>query len=100
MSTCRHIEALYDAALPQPSPGCVECLAIGGTWVHLRRCQSCGHIGCCSQSVGRHSQAHFRETGHPVMRSHEGREQWAWCYADSIEYEPAEDWDREGAELA
>ena len=24
--------------------GCVECLAIGGWWLHLRRCAECGHI--------------------------------------------------------
>ena len=34
-------------ALAKPSgTGCVECLATGSWWLHLRRCAECGHIGC------------------------------------------------------
>ena len=25
---------------------CPECVAMGGRWVHLRLCLSCGHVGC------------------------------------------------------
>lgn len=52
------------------------------SWVHLRMCQSCGHIGCCDQSPGRHATTHFHETGHPVARSAERGEVWSWCYVD------------------
>src|SRR3981081_749315 len=99
MPSCRHLDALADARVQPSAVGCEECLRTDGAWVHLRRCQTCGHIGCCDQSVGRHASAHFRETGHPVARSHEGREEWSWCYLDKVEYDPAEDWDREGADL-
>lgn len=99
MSSCRHLDQLYDAVVEPSAPGCEECLAMGGEWVHLRRCQTCGHIGCCDQSVGRHATAHYRATRHPVIRSHEPHEDWGWCYTDSVEYDPAEDWDREGADL-
>ena len=99
MPTCRHLDVLAGATVTPSAPGCEECLATGGTWVHLRRCQTCGHIGCCDQSIGRHARAHFRETGHPVIRSAQGREDWSHCYVDSAEYDPAEDWDREGADL-
>ena len=40
-------------AVPQ---GCEECLRIGSPWVHLRLCLTCGHVGCCDQSPGRHSR--------------------------------------------
>jgi uncharacterized UBP type Zn finger protein len=99
MPTCHHLDRLYDAAPPSEAAGCEECLLTGGTWVHLRRCQTCGHVGCCDQSVGRHASRHFHESKHPVARSAQGREQWAWCYVDKIEYDPDEDWDREGASL-
>jgi hypothetical protein len=37
--------------------GCAECLRIGGQWVHLRMCQSCGKVGC---------------------------EDWSWCMIDEV----------------
>ena len=60
----------------EPSgPGCVECLADGGRWVHLRRCATCGHVGCCDSSPARHASAHAGGTGHaivPVLRTGRG----------------------------
>jgi hypothetical protein len=51
-------------------------------WVHLRMCQSCGHIGCCDQSQGKHATAHHEQSGHPIARSAEPGEDWSWCYVD------------------
>lgn len=61
-------------------PGCAECTAAGGWWVHLRRCASCGHVGCCDSSPAQHASAHFAATGHPVVRSYEPGESWFWDY--------------------
>jgi uncharacterized UBP type Zn finger protein len=81
---CDHLEGLRTRKRPvRPGTlGCAECLAAGGTWVHLRLCLSCGHVGCCDDSPNRHATRHFRDTGHPVVRSFEPGETWAWCYAD------------------
>jgi uncharacterized UBP type Zn finger protein len=68
--------------LPQPIAGCEECLATGGSWVHLRMCLACGHIGCCDNSPGRHATGHNLLTGHPLIRSAEPGEDWSWCYVD------------------
>ena len=99
MPTCRHLDQLSDLPIRPAASGCQECLAAGQTWVHLRRCQSCGHVGCCDMSAGKHARGHFQATRHPVIRSQEGREDWSWCFVDAVEYDPAEDWDREGADL-
>lgn len=64
--------------------GCHECLQIGGTWVHLRMCLQCGHVGCCDQSPNKHATAHFNETGHQSVQSVEPGEDWRWCYVDHI----------------
>ena len=77
MATCTHFDPSADPALePRPSgTGCVECLATGGHWVHLRRCLECGHIGCCDNSPGRHATAHYHGDGappHPVVRTGRG----------------------------
>jgi len=32
--------------------------------------------------------AHFRRTGHPIMRSFEPGEDWAWCYVDNVALDP------------
>jgi CPA2 family monovalent cation:H+ antiporter-2 len=64
------------------TPGCEECLKLGDRWVHLRVCMSCGHVGCCDDSRHKHATAHFHGTGHPIIRSLEQNEGWAYCYED------------------
>jgi uncharacterized UBP type Zn finger protein len=83
--SCSHLDTITDAA-PSGS-GCVECLAIGQQWVHLRRCTVCGHVGCCDSSIGKHATKHFRATQHPVVQSFQPDESWYWCYADEVMFE-------------
>jgi uncharacterized UBP type Zn finger protein len=64
--------------------GCEECLATGDTWVHLRLCRTCGHVGCCDDSKNKHATKHFRKTRHPIVRSLEPGEDWSWCYIDEL----------------
>jgi Zn-finger in ubiquitin-hydrolases and other protein len=86
MPTCEHVEEVQVLDLPEPVAGCEECLAEGGRWVHLRMCQSCGHVGCCDSSPGRHATAHHHATGHPIIRSAEPGEDWGWCYVDEVSF--------------
>jgi uncharacterized UBP type Zn finger protein len=83
-SGCEHLEAAArrTKGVTPSGPGCAECLTNGSSWVHLRLCLSCGHVGCCDDSPNRHATAHFRATQHPVIRSYEPGEAWGWCYAD------------------
>jgi Isopeptidase T len=83
MAQCEHLLEATEAP-PSGTQGCEECLALGTRWVHLRKCTACGHIGCCDSSPGRHATAHFRATGHPVMRSFQPGEDWRWCYVHEI----------------
>ena len=69
-----------DPSVPPSGPGCVECLAAGGWWLHLRRCAQCGHIGCCDTSPSQHATGHFKQTGHPLIPSFEPGEDWFWNY--------------------
>ena len=62
--------------------GCEECLKMGSTWVHLRLCLTCGHVGCCDSSKHKHSTRHFHATKHPLIRSIEPGESWVWCFVD------------------
>jgi uncharacterized UBP type Zn finger protein len=80
---CEHLRSPDDAP-PRTPKGCEECLRMGDTWVHLRRCLHCGHIGCCDQSKNRHATKHFHTTKHPVIQSFEPDEAWKWCYVDEI----------------
>ncbi len=84
MPTCAHVRQIERLEVPDEVAGCEECLAQGMSWVHLRMCQTCGHIGCCDNSEGRHATGHFRETGHPIIRSAEPGEDWSWCFADQV----------------
>ncbi len=70
---------------PRTPTGCEECLTAGTRWVHLRLCLTCGHVGCCDSSPGRHATRHAHATSHPVIASYEPGERWAWCYADEMD---------------
>lgn len=63
---------------------CAECVQRGDTWVHLRLCMECGHVGCCDDSKNKHATKHFHRTKHPVIRSLEPGENWTWCYVDEV----------------
>jgi len=76
-----------DPTVPPSGPGCVECTAAEGWWVHLRRCAQCGHVGCCDSSPAQHASAHFAETGHPIVQSFEPGEDWFWDYERTDYYD-------------
>ena len=82
-TACSHLDQVHPVT-PR-SGGCEECLRIGSSWVHLRICMVCGHVGCCDSSPHRHATAHYHASGHPIMRSGEPEETWGWCYVDQVE---------------
>ncbi len=82
---CTHLTQLARGRTDPVTPsalGCEECLERGDEWVHLRLCMTCGHVGCCDDSPNRHATRHHHATRHPVVKSFEPGEDWAWCYAD------------------
>jgi uncharacterized UBP type Zn finger protein len=82
---CTHLDQIQPV-VPSGN-GCVECLKTGQEWVHLRLCMTCGHVGCCDQSVGRHATKHHHATGHPIIQSFEPDEDWFYCYPDDLMFE-------------
>ena len=80
--SCTHLDTIEHMEGAEGVDGCPQCMAMGSTWVHLRRCALCGHIGCCDDSLNRHATAHYHSTGHAVIRSFEPGESWRWCYVD------------------
>jgi hypothetical protein len=83
---CTHLDqvAVMDVLTRDEVPGCEECLKIGGQWVHLRVCRTCGKVGCCDSSPNRHASAHAREGLHPIFSSIEPGENWSWCVVDEV----------------
>ncbi len=80
--TCTHLNGIKFT-----EPGkhvCEDCIKTGDSWVHLRMCLECGHIGCCDSSKNRHATKHFHATKHPLIRSAEPGENWLWCYVDQV----------------
>jgi uncharacterized UBP type Zn finger protein len=86
-STCAHLEGLEEVT--PHTQGCEECLQSGSSWVHLRLCLSCGHVGCCDSSPNKHATAHFHGTNHPVIQSFQPGEDWMYCYEDDLVMTPA-----------
>jgi uncharacterized UBP type Zn finger protein len=84
--SCSHLDQITVTGLPAQIAGCEECLKIGGRWLHLRMCMSCGKIGCCDSSPNRHARAHAGETSHEIVRSAEPGEDWSWCFADEVAF--------------
>ena len=80
MTQCTHANQIQKVT-PR-AQGCEECLKLGDSWVHLRMCLICGHVGCCNSSKNKHAQKHFNTTEHPIVESFEPNEDWRWCYVD------------------
>lgn len=87
-SQCTHLDQIRPVT-PRTPAGCEDCLASGGHWVELRLCLTCGHVGCCDSSPGKHATEHFHQTQHPVMRSFQPNDDWGWCFVDELFMEPA-----------
>lgn len=77
---CNHVELVH--TVTPSAAGCEECLQSGDTWVFLRVCMTCGHVGCCDNSKNKHATKHYHATGHPIIKSFEAGEDWLWCYVD------------------
>lgn len=86
MAGCTHLDSVSFEELPPAIAGCEDCLQSGGRWLHLRMCTQCGGIRCCDDSPNRHATAHFRSSGHPIIRSAEPGEDWLWCYEDELAF--------------
>lgn len=83
---CTHLDQIQEVTAK--IRGCEECVQMGDSWVHLRVCLICGHVGCCNDSRNKHATAHFHATNHPLMQSCEPGETWIWCYVDQVGMEP------------
>ena len=80
---CEHFVQKTPDILPN-TKGCQECEVEKTPWVAIRMCLTCGHVGCCDSSVGRHATKHFEDTGHSVMEAVGGA--WKWCYVHKEYY--------------
>ena len=88
--TCSHLDQIAPDR-SAPVDVCPACVAIGSEWVHLRHCLICGATNCCDSSPNRHASKHYRSSRHPLMRSLEGDENWAWCFVDELTMVPDDD---------
>ena len=79
MPNCSHLEQLHE--VEAQSARCEECVKAGQRSVALRKCLSCGNVGCCDSSPGKHARAHFHQSKHPLIEPLGGK-QWIWCYVD------------------
>ena len=82
---CDHLKLIKN--VKPNSRGCEECLKMGDSWVHLRLCLTCGHVGCCDNSKNKHSTKHYHATKDPMIKSLEPGEEWGYCYPDDLFYE-------------
>jgi hypothetical protein len=84
-TTCEHVDEIRDDWAPVDDPVCEDCAKAGETgWVSLRRCLSCGHVGCCDSSPGQHATGHHHDTSHPMVRTLQPGQDWVWCYVDEV----------------
>lgn len=79
-TACTHLDQIHVTSTELRE--CPQCVAEGHGWVQLRLCLTCGAVGCCDESQGRHASAHFAQTRHPIVESLEPGEDWRYCYLD------------------
>ncbi len=85
MTKCEHLKEIKDVS--PSADGCEDCLKTGDSWVHLRLCEICGHVGCCDSSPNKHATKHFHATNHAIIKSFEPGEDWSYCYPDDLFFE-------------
>ena len=56
--SCVHLDRAPADIEPNGSVICQDCVREGTRTVHLRICLSCGNVGCCDSSPGRHAERH------------------------------------------
>lgn len=72
-------------ACPHTAGGIAEpqasaCQGGCGSTFNLRMCVTCGFVGCC-ESQQAHNREHFRQTGHPIIKSYPvGAGSFTWCW--------------------
>ena len=81
---CEHF-AHEKQNISQKTKGCEDCEKEHLPWVAIRMCLTCGHVGCCDSSVGKHATKHFEVTDHPVMVA-VPEKLWKWCYVHKEYY--------------
>ena len=80
---CTHITSI-ERVISAKRHVCEACMKIGGTWVHLRTCQTCGTTLCCDSSPNQHASKHAHSSGHPAIASAQPGERWLYCYPDDV----------------
>ena len=45
----------------------------------LRMCLTCGNVACC-ESHNSHDTEHFKQTGHALIKPHNEKYDFLWCY--------------------
>ena len=74
---CTHIDSIKVTALPHEIAGCADCLAIGGTWVHLRMCMSLRQdrlLRLLAEPARNTPRRRVRPPDHPLRRARRGLE--------------------------
>ena len=79
---CTHLNTIQEVVTS--GEGCLECLQMGDTWVHLRLCLTCGRASSPASVTWLLPTKHFKSTGHPIIKSFEPGEEWMWCYVDKV----------------
>jgi Zn-finger in ubiquitin-hydrolases and other protein len=88
---CEHIAEVRTDWPAVADPACEDCAREGRSdWVSLRRCLTCGHVGCCDSSPGLHATAHHHEASHPMVQTLQPGQDWAWCYVDEVTMRPVD----------
>jgi hypothetical protein len=83
---CSHLATIRKVA--PNADTCEDCPNSGGSWVHLRICLACRHVGCCDDSPNRHATCHYHQLSHPIIQSFEPGEDWIWCFEDGVMVAP------------
>ena len=86
-SQCNHLDQIKINRTDKRE--CEDCVKTGDTWVELRLCLSCGHVGCCDSSKNKHARGHFNQTRHPLISPALPVKSWTWCYVDNDYVEQA-----------
>lgn len=79
LSSCSHLPKKFAKPRTNKCEG-----ADSDNVLDLRVCLTCGYVGCCEDSPGKHIEKHAKESGHQVIASYPAdKDSFKWCYKDN-----------------
>ena len=84
---CTHLDQIHESNRARPQVARSASRRMGGGSIFASA--STAGTSAAAMTRGASMTKHFHQSRHPIIKSPEPSEDWAWCYVDEVVMEPA-----------